>query len=729
MESAQANPGELSGTQDDLGVREFLARRGDDLRRQNARLASRTLAFGALKALSDGYPQQAVLLGVEAVNESAGVGGFAAVSARDALRQALRELGGRPLIGRDDRGQSIAHSRAVTGMVGAPDGRWVATSSTDGTVIIWDLVKPGRFLRLPHDAPVSGLSLAPDGRWLATFSSGHPARLWDFRVGSPFNRPAPEPIALQGYSPPELYPTFSRDSRWLLLVGSDGGAMLWDLRPPAPGSGPQGHDLRAADDWIASAWTISPDSRWLSIVRVNGLIMLWSLGAEGPKARLIPNQTGAATMVRNAVFSEDSRRLVVTLINGRLHVVDPVDQPDRPVRVLTLGVNERGGPTRQRRGRNIERQVVATDYDGRWIVMQQHSEANTALDRAGGFVLWDVGAADRDHIPYPLAGFSGLLGDQTIHVLAGKYLVACGLDATILAWDLDGPTPHVPTVISGRVGPITTVVFDRDSKRIFSAGSDNSVWAWDLGRNDSTAAAATRPLTLLRGHDRPIAAMVLAGDKEAPVLVTGGEDSEVRRWDLRNFPARLTNEPQTLRGTAGWNTVVVTPRGDWLATATNSEPPQLRDLRHGDWTAPPHVLSGPAGRITSFVTSPDGRWLAANLATEPAAEAESDVWAWDLDAHDPAAQPLRMSGIDGYVATLRASRDGRWLAMTTNADGRPGGLPHAAYLRQAVIAPDGNRAIRSSRNPQRRPDLAAHLPATEVDRRGDRRPQPDPGRE
>ena len=172
-------------------MREFLARRGDDLRRQNARLASRTLAFGALKALSDGYPQQAVLLGVEAVNESEGVGGFAAVSARDALRQALRELGGRPLIGRDDQGQSIAHSRAVTGMVGAPDGRWVATSSTDGTVIIWDLVKPGRFLRLPHDVPVSGLSLAPDGRWLATFSSGHPARLWDLQAGSPFDRPAP----------------------------------------------------------------------------------------------------------------------------------------------------------------------------------------------------------------------------------------------------------------------------------------------------------------------------------------------------------------------------------------------------------------------------------------------------------------------------------------------------------------------------------------------------------
>ena len=66
----------------------------------------------------------------------------------------------------------------------------------------------------------------------------------------------------------------------------------------------------------------------------------------------------------------------------------------------------------------------------------------------------------------------------------------------------------------------------------------------------------------------------------------------------------------------------------------------------------------------------------------------------DLDAHDPAAQPLRMSGIDGYVATLRASRDGRWLAMTTNADGRPGGLPHAAYLRQLADARPDSRPIR-----------------------------------
>jgi hypothetical protein len=44
--------------------------------------------------------------------------------------------------------------------------------------------------------------------------------------------------------------------------------------------------------------------------------------------------------------------------------------------------------------------------------------------------------------------------------------------------------------------------------------------AWSLGRDDSTVEAAARRPTVLRGHDGPVAAMVLAGDKDEPILAT-----------------------------------------------------------------------------------------------------------------------------------------------------------------------------------------------------------------
>ncbi len=147
------------------------------------------------------------------------------------------------------------------------------------------------------------------------------------------------------------------------------------------------------------------------------------------------------------------------------------------------------------------------------------------------------------------------------------------------------------------------------------------------------------------------------------------------------------------------------PRGDWLAAATDSDPPRLWDVRRGDANAPPLVLKGPAGPIISFVTSPDGRWLVANVATDPDGAEDKDAWAWDLDATDPTARPLIIRGIEGYVRSIQASRDGRWLAMTTIGDGRPGSLPTAAYLRDlADASPDAR--------PTRFDDLASAIEFT-----------------
>jgi WD40 repeat protein len=722
----------LSEAESDPELHAYLIRRRSELQRQNALLASRTLAFAALNALSDGFPQRAVLLGVEAVRESEAIGGATAAGARDTLRQALRGLDGRPLIGRDAGRGPIAHTRAVLDMVAAPDGRWVATSSRDGTIIVWDPARPERSLRMAEVPALSGLALAPDGRWLVALSDGQPARLWNLGTATPFDRPAPAAITLEGYAPSVMYPTFSGDSRWLLLVGSSGGAMLWDLRPPAPGPVPRPHALQRPDEiWIASAWTISPDSRWLGLVRRDGRILLWALGAGGPEHRPIPNQHPPVRVpVRNAVFSENSRRLVATLIDGRIRLIPSVEHPHRPVRDVVLDGGEKGSPPPEEAKAEFERppghvraaagppqggghagsdgepplsasdygrQVVATDYEGRWVLVQrQPSGIGAPHDSAGGYVLWDVGAAGRDAIPYSLTGVSGLADDQRIDVFSDRYLIIRGLDATVSAWDLTGPRPLVPKVFSGRGGSIRRVAFDAERRRLFTAGSDRTVSAWALGPDRAGADADTRPLTVLRGHDRPVAAMAIARDAEAPVLVTGGEDSEVRRWDLREFPSRVATEPQTLRGRSGWNTVILTPRGDWLAAATDWGPAQLRDLHRGRWATAPVELRGLEGRVTSFVTSPDGRWLLANVATEATAgrEGGAAAWAWDLDAVDPTARPLKLGELAGRVVTLRASRDGRWLAMTTNADGQPRGLPTAAYLRRLDATGQDTPSIR-----------------------------------
>jgi WD40 repeat protein len=76
------------------------------------------------------------------------------------------------------------HTNEMNGVAFAPDGRTLATTSTDQTVRLWDLSNRDqpRPLGAPltgHTNTVWGVAFAPDGRTLATGSDDRTARLWD----------------------------------------------------------------------------------------------------------------------------------------------------------------------------------------------------------------------------------------------------------------------------------------------------------------------------------------------------------------------------------------------------------------------------------------------------------------------------------------------------------------------------------------------------------------------
>ena len=65
-------------------------------------------------------------------------------------------------------------------MAFSPDGRLLATASSDRTARLWDPAT-GECLRTltGHDGSVNGVAFSPDGRLLATASDDKTARLWD----------------------------------------------------------------------------------------------------------------------------------------------------------------------------------------------------------------------------------------------------------------------------------------------------------------------------------------------------------------------------------------------------------------------------------------------------------------------------------------------------------------------------------------------------------------------
>lgn len=95
--------------------------------------------------------------------------------------------------------QLISHANVVTALDFSPDGKWIASSSADNSIIIWETVNElGGFqekLRLSrHSQRVNDLEFSPDGKYLVSVSDDETSRIWDVE-----NIATKEPIVLRNH--------------------------------------------------------------------------------------------------------------------------------------------------------------------------------------------------------------------------------------------------------------------------------------------------------------------------------------------------------------------------------------------------------------------------------------------------------------------------------------------------------------------------------------------------
>ncbi len=268
-------------------------------------LSSQLLARRSLAELAEN-PQAAALLAREAVVRSRAAGGAPVAEAETALRAALAQLGGKPVVHRE-----LSYDRRVLGAVLGKNGRWLATETRDGKVRLARLTPDAEVAEVvaPIDTeqgdprwaqfmrgavPTASVRFSPQGGWMLVRTVGASIELFRL-LARPESRLtlAPEVSAV----------AFLEDDSALVLGGNSGELQWLDLtesslQPVSITTLPDAAEVRQI--------STSPDGRWFAARSIGESRGLWHLGLVKEPGRRAELLTFALRSARPAAIPQRS---------------------------------------------------------------------------------------------------------------------------------------------------------------------------------------------------------------------------------------------------------------------------------------------------------------------------------------------------------------------------------------------------------------------------------------
>ena len=367
------------------------------------------------------------------------------------------------------------HDAAINSAVFGPDGRFVATGSSDGTARVWDVASGNQTLELRgHAAAVTDVAFSPDGQRLVTDGEDGTTRLWDISPG--------RLLRLGASSAPLAMPR--SDGKVAVLDRTDGAVRLW-----TPG---QSGSVRAAgyeDQVVAGA--VSP----------NGELLAASGHRPGHGLVLRNLETGASkTLARRPVdllaFSPDAHRLFALKLEASgppfarmWDVVGqevPLAQPELPkedYNAIVWGPGDR---------------VLLTSSGGPPHI----------IDAATGHVQ-QLSRPSRSGLPTHTAQGGGFSPHGRLVVTAGA--------RQALVWRTK--TRRISRRLVGHTAPLTTAAFSPNGRWVVTGDESGAVRIWNLHTARSVMELPTHGARVLTVGFTPSSDQVVSSADDGTVRV------------------------------------------------------------------------------------------------------------------------------------------------------------------------------------------------------------------
>jgi WD40 repeat protein len=500
------------------------------------------------------------------------------------------------------------HGGAVYGVAFAPDGLQLASGARDGGVRLWNTTSWEELDRLAgHTATVFSVGFSPDGQTLLSTSRDGTARLWDLAAGR-------ERLAVSHGDTRVFRGVFADDGQTFATAAEDGTARIWQVADGAE-LAVLTHPLRV------NAVAFVPGEHQVATASGDGLLRIWNIATGAVEA----TRRGHAAGVWSLAI--DGRRPIA--VTG---------SADQSCRAWDLATGS--GPVMPLGDRGL---VIARRPGG--------DQFAVGLAEAGVILR----SATLDHASLQLAPpAAGRINDLTFTADGDMLLAACD-DGSVGRWRHPALAPLPPFPIHRR--RVYSVAISPDGEAIATASEDRTVRLTAA----ATGAEQLPPLA------HPRRAFSAAFHPAGGALATACEDRLVRLWDLAEGSLQAT-----LAGhAAAVNWVAFSPDGSRLASASSDGTVRL-------WTTTDDggdaiVLTGPARQIWKLAFSPGGGRLAA-------CSADGTVQMWDVATGRPVAT---LRGHTDQVWGVCFAADGRGL-FSTSWDGtlRLWGSPAVAALRE-----------------------------------------------
>jgi WD40 repeat protein len=533
------------------------------------------------------------------------------------------------------------------------DGNLFASASV-GTVGLWDVDMSKKWSHAGHDGQnVLNVAFSPDSKHLASSSSDKTVILWDVASGEQKKTLSGHEDEIEGLA---FSPT---DDTLLVSASRDKTIRFWDIgvKPLVP-RGDQLSDTAKVMD-VA----FSPDGTFLASSNYAGGLQLWDVETRQPVGDPL---TGHAKSVRGIAFSPDGKRIASASDDRKIGLWN-LENPRQPTPFWSSRVfrGHDGGVASVIFSPNGER-LASAGYDSTirlWNVenseqvgspLTEHTDSvvTLAFNRDGSLLasgsndktvrLWDVATGTQIG--------PTLEHDEAVESVAfsadGKRLATGSRDRKVRLWDVETwELVGEPLEIeesqelwlngSGRVKSLTSVAFSPDGEFLAAGlnvhgigdfnfktkptGADKkepheAIQLWDL-TNEPPKVVENG----LRGHTETVFSVAFSPD--STLFASASRDRTVVLWDI------ATRKPvgQPLVHGPWQNSVLdvaFSSEGKRLATASYDKTVRLWDVETGRPIGPP--LLGHNDVVESVAFSPDSKWLAS-------ASFDGTIRVWNVD--------------------------------------------------------------------------------------------------